>query len=120
MNNKELADKVVALGVGIRSMTCVAEGDPSFYLLNKQTPIGFADKFVRDWRVAGALMERYAESSCDTELRSLVWTYGKDSANGPRTYTAESETLKAGIKEATNDSLPRAIIEACVEALTDE
>ena len=54
MNDKELADRVVALGVG-------SAGDGDVYWLD---PDGsdpqsmWPNDFVRDWRVAGALMEK--------------------------------------------------------------
>lgn len=70
MTDQELADRIVALGVGIKSMTCVVEGDPSVYLLNKQTPIGFADKFTHSWEVAGALMEK-----CSKEQLAELFTF---------------------------------------------
>ena len=51
MNDKELADRIVALGVG-------DDGDATgFYYLEADE---FDDsEFVRDWRVAGALMEKF-------------------------------------------------------------
>ena len=52
--DKELADKIVALGVGVL--------EQCYY--DFQTPLGIdslsAKHFVRDWRVAGALMEKLA------------------------------------------------------------
>lgn len=56
MTDKELADKVVACGVAARSSEAYAliGDDPDnfyTYAMNK------AEHFVRDWRVAGALME---------------------------------------------------------------
>ena len=52
MNDKELADKVVALGVGRTFPT-----DPNIWYMPDYTATG-ATRFVRDWRVAGALMEK--------------------------------------------------------------
>ena len=109
MTDQELADKIVALGVGIKSMTCVTEGDPFLYLLNKQTPIGFVDKFVRDWRVAGAMMEKQAKHK-----RTIALSFGCDVFNAT---DAESATPIYGVYlERPNKSAPRAINEACVEA----
>ncbi len=85
MNDKELADKVVALGV-----------HPEETLPD--------DEFVRDWRVAGALMEKcqkiYAEYIGEPE--QVVYARAADN----RTWEWPS-----------GKSLPRTIIEACVEAL---
>ncbi|KKL26664.1 hypothetical protein LCGC14_2393030 [marine sediment metagenome] len=87
-NDKELADRVVALGVGI----CV---DDVWYGLRDRPdgsqPMGtkIPKKFVRDWRVAGALMEKF-------NLGYL------------------SEIL--GVAEFwTTEANPRTIIEVCVE-----
>jgi len=55
MNDKELADRVVALGVGSvldDGITYLLVSDDGGYAFNPVTT------FVRDWRVAGALMEK--------------------------------------------------------------
>ena len=96
MNDKELADRVVALGVG--STDPIVTG---LYWLNE--PDGeHAGLFVRDWRVAGALMEK-----------CLSVEYITVSRTGE--YSAVART--GNTADAVNTSLPRAIIEACVEAL---
>ena len=57
MNDKELADKVVALGVG--SNYSKGEGRRMPEMDGPQTMGPYTDEvFVRDWRVAGALMEK--------------------------------------------------------------
>jgi len=103
MNDKELADKIVALGMS-RKTEIMAGGHGNEHpvtinILNDNT-LNAQDneQFVRDWRVAGALMEKCLEKNTITGL----------------TYTIKH----AGFEVVHhNDSLPRAIIGACVEAL---
>jgi hypothetical protein len=95
MNDKELADAVVALGVGGQEAKSL-----NFYYAGQ----GFtAADFVRDWRVAGALMEKvdavYVEAL----------TNGRWQAQAHN--NAELTSWYVYITPA------RAIIEACVEAL---
>jgi len=60
-------------------------------------------EFVRDWRVAGTMMERVDSVYIDA-LVTKDW---------------QVEALFDCMPyEAVNESLPRAIIEACVEALS--
>jgi len=93
MSDRELADRVVALGVGKKL-------DELYYSWGQQS-----DKFVRDWRVAGALMEKCTDLHYDTMpgiTTVIAW------ANNGNDSSEEIEVT---------ESLPRAIIEACVEAL---
>lgn len=101
--DKELADAVVALGVG--------QKDEHQKILPYQAPMDIdgqwseANEFVRDWRVAGALMEKTKDhiliyESCDQ------WHVGWD-----------LDQDGCPVCEVHNEPLPRAIIEACVEAL---
>lgn len=95
MNDKELADKVVALGIGDRNGT-------AFW----RTPSGHhldAHEFVRDPRVAMALMER-----------CLLVEIQEDGGWYAHVYAGETESPR----NAHSDSLPRAIVEACVLALS--
>lgn len=95
MTDKELADKVIALGVGNNTHDLYAFG--AYHVIG----CTFTD-FVRDWQVAGALMEK-----CDdVEIGSLSGDSWAVICND------QSST------QAWNKSLPRAIIEACVEALS--
>jgi len=88
MTDQELADKVVALGVG----ECT---DSGYYMIPDCGITGYGEHiFVRDWRVAGALMEKCPSSNY---LQSVLFD--------------------ALYEHDERDSLPRAIIEACVEAL---
>ena len=93
MNDKELADKVVALGVG-KANQIYPDAIGRFYQIDLdadwQTSVN-ESKFVRDWRVTGAL---------------LVLVYDAYANIDDVTQTFEGD--------------PRAIIAACVEALNGE
>ena len=114
MNDKELADRCVALGVGLQK-------DLNGYYCyppNSDTPIHY-QRLVRDWRVAGSLMEKM-----DGEL--LIWriNYEDEDLEGGELisvltgYAWVVEPVRS--KDSRQDeSLPRAIIEACCEALND-
>jgi hypothetical protein len=101
MIDKELADKVVALGVvshsGMWGFRLGPEGGPMWDL---------SEDVVRDWRVAGALMEMV---SC-VELAVLV--------NMSEWQAMAFPPDDCEAFEVINESAPRAIIEACVEALS--
>ena len=60
MDDKELADRVVALGVGrcVLDKYYVRSPDGDVAQPHEQRTIA---GFVRDWRVAGALMEKYED-----------------------------------------------------------
>ena len=88
MNDKELADKVVALGVK-RFPALFGHYQPHDH------------DFVRDWRVAGALMEKVGRIEIRQE-HDGTWSV---------------DILWAKVSCTYNESLPRAIIEACCEAL---
>lgn len=104
MSDKELADKVVALGIGDTTHVDTT----TYYHLpvdsGTQAEGAYgADAFVRDWRVAGLLMERCVVVEIDKGIEEYedigLWTVGTNYGRGE------------------NHSLPRAIIEACVTAL---
>ncbi len=113
MNDKELAEKAVTLGVGAKddvgdyvvTGTWYADGEPCI-----------AERFVRDWRVAGALMEKtIKDDRIDLHCVSGSWMpcLGRFGA-----CVASSATPTYGVYlDRSSESLPRAIIEACVEAL---
>ena len=112
MNDKELADKVVALGVGNNTHDLYAFG--AYHVIG----CAFSD-FVRDWRVAGALMERMPDEV-------LIWRINYEDEDLEGGELISLQTGHAWVIEPTrtkdarqNESLPRAIIEACVEALDD-
>ena len=107
MSDQALADKIVALGVGrLNPRNKESYGLP-------MTMDQSAHFFVRDWRVAGALMEKWT-SAVDRELDIGTDEKGNFycSPQRPDDYSWNS------VCWITNESLPRAIIEACVEALT--
>ena len=95
MNDKELADAIVALGVGKHEKGVVKEA--AFFEIDGDlhNENYSEEMFVRDWRVAGAILSE-AEGTMDAEdfYHTLL----------PLFHEAEM-------------SNPRAIIEACVKAL---
>ena len=98
MNDKELADAVVALGVGNKY---THTDDVSYYKLGADSGTYVLDgMFVRDWRVAGALMEKCHQF--EVRIFGFKIAVGDAMVDNPETPS----------------ELPRAIIEACVEALT--
>ena len=103
MNDKELADKVVALGVYYRRTPDKPNGDP-VYVKSEYWWDGLSARaFVRDWRVAGALMEK----ACHNKLMQVEqW---EDSTEWAVDF--------GGHACADNESLPLAIIQACVWAM---
>jgi len=109
MNDKELADAVVALGIG----EYVAG---AYWLATGPDPIKLdSSEFVRDPRVAMALMEKCLASGIDVSM-SLQSNYFE--APGfwiTGTVMALSQDIET--ESDGRGSLPRAIIEACVEAL---
>ena len=102
MNDKELADAVVALEVGESTL-----GDRGELYRYDGSEFSWsfddvAETFVRDWRVAGALIERALNA---TECRRAVW----------RDIDPQGDWI--GLTKPI--SVSRAIIEACVSALSD-
>jgi hypothetical protein len=103
MNDKELADKLVELGIGTK-FDFPARGwmyglDGIHGTDDEQQ---YPSSFVRDWRVAGALMEKWG-NGLEYVLIVDVWEI--------QWWQNETDQY------LRNESLPRAIIEACVEAL---
>lgn len=106
MTDKELADKVVALGV-------VTLGDDLYY----RDDIGYVSvvDLLEAWRVAGALMEKCLKRGQDVRCGRT----GKYKEQDGKFYCGV-DTSKRGFAEvAYNDHPVRAIIEACVEALSE-
>ncbi len=101
-SDKELANSVVALGIGGR----LGSPDNCKYCVQGMDRHLRAEPFVRDWRVAGALLERVHQIPTK-----------------PVISIEDGQVIIYDIYsdiniEVTNESLPRAIIEACVEALS--
>lgn len=119
MNDLELADAVVALGVGRQGKYPESADGAGFYYTptdeNTHEEEGLYSKlFVRDWRVAGALMEKIAKNCVDNK-RVLGMTFTADK----NSMYVSADTIGGSDIDITNESLPRAIIEACVTALTE-
>ena len=95
MTDSELADKIVALGVGEVKLECYWMAHGGYK----------AEQFVRDWRVAGALMEKCYMVEVEAFRR---WSVMVERPGKPQAYF-----------KARNESLPRAINEACAEALSN-
>ena len=106
MTDKELADKIVALGVGECDGLGHARNGSHWYSLEASDLGGLCDElFVHSWIVAGALMEKCKEfERIIYYQKTNIWDIEISSSK----YVCES-----------NESLPRAINEACVEALND-
>ncbi len=115
MTDQELADKVVALGIGSERKGHYSHLGSGFLSEKQGLPLWFgrtsqtADCFVRDWRVAGALLEKTASGS---------WVLADDTDLGKWSVLASATGETYG--QRMNESFPRAIIEACVEALGND
>ena len=110
--DQELANRIVAAGVGVRDAF-----RPYMYSLGPFEGVRYeADKFVRDWRVAGAMLELIAgkpnwldialDRKCRSEPDNVArcWISTKAELEDDETYHARDE------------SMPRAINEACCDA----
>ena len=97
MTDKELADWIIK--DGMFEMDRLYDGQ--LYYMVRDNFLD-ASGFVRDWRVAGALMEK-VDKFCAGTCKNCILV-----------SVDNNETLSFETK-----SLPRAIIEACVEALSD-
>ena len=93
MSDQELADAIVALGVATID---TPPHERSGWRVDNRWITNDPAIFVRDWRVTGALMEKMSLA----ELSDLF------------------DLLRFAVLAGENESLPRAINEACVEALT--
>lgn len=112
MQDKELADKVVALGVGEIDIHMklfpygLADTDGGNHSWNE------AELFIRDPRVAMALMEKCISNPLSFAIR-------EDEVNiASLQYDRGAWHYGGGVSNVMIDeSLPRAITEACTEAL---
>ena len=106
MNHKDIADRIVTLGVGEHNIT--ASGPLFAYHPNPlQSENCSAEWFVHDWRVAGAMMER-CEMTSIIKGRDGKWQVGASTHNS------------RSMSEGENESPPLAINLACLEALSNE
>lgn len=108
MTPEQLADEIVALGIGSTSRA----GHYTFYHLppdsGTQAELAIsADLFTSDWRVAGAMIERTQGVMID-----------RFGFHGPWAVLA-SNGLRYSLETIKGDNLPRAINEACAAALRE-
>ena len=105
MNDKELADAIVALGVGSRD---IGVRNKELVYIDKFTIESdrymAANEFIRDWRVAGATME-----NCRRKLSCEEWCKFCDSLKHAYHFSYK-----------TDGAFPRAICESCMEAQKSE
>ena len=98
MTDEELAERIVALGVGLSGACGYAPTR-----IASRSDFQGAGSFVRDWRVAGALMEKVGHGDWFGSIGD--WFSDVPIPGTPR----------FGL--GSGGSLPRAICEACVLAL---
>jgi hypothetical protein len=104
MNDKQIADRLVEMGIGI--LDDGTETHDTYRVIGMR--FTDASHFVRDPRVAMAVMER-----CDSN-------WSKKQGNGWLADAYEGEPfVMANHGTAEDDSLPRAIILAGLQALAD-
>ena len=107
LNNTELADAVVALGVGYSEPHAVIVNGNDYWLytsekkqkLSRMSAFGF----VRDWRVAGALEQLVIDKE---------WIFNVDHEGSTTIFCADAYF------DSTGTDLCRNRIEACIKALT--
>ena len=108
--DRELADALVALGIG----EAYDFRDGEFHYTHLMPPIAHeAHTFVRSWDVAGACMERLFE-------KGSIKYLGHDTTDTFLCTVKAGWGVNAPVLHALNESLPRAICEAYVEAMNDE
>ncbi len=99
--NTILANRVVALGVAQRIDVTPPHKGTAWIMSDGEVAWISTEAFVSDWRVAGALMEECRKRGIHLRFDST------------RVFVGPNASAFCRI----SDSLPRAIIEACVEAL---
>lgn len=105
MNDKELADRIVAFDLGPAHWNA---SQLDLYRIGGDYDMPMnAEELVRDWRVAGALMEK---------VDSFDVIKGR---HHDRWQNSCAVRFKGKPADAVNDSLPRAMCEACVAALDE-
>lgn len=107
MTDEELADRVVRAGYG---EFCNYDTGPAMFARPDDSVPEYATDFVCNWAVAGALMERLG----DSEL--TIWQQHY-SDGGPSIWIVETHLTNA---DGRNESLSRAIVEACVSVLEQQ
>ena len=110
MNDKELADRIVALGVG----DWMENKDGRWYRIRDWGDYSQPELFTSDWRVAGAMMEKVINK----DNREDNGNYDIQTHHESGKYWTMIDSNHGWANEGVqNESLPRAINEACVEAL---
>lgn len=104
MNDKELADKVVAIGVGAFDLPFLGV---KTYEINGERLA--TDVFVRDWRVAGQLIEKCRDNDISINI---------DGIHNQGYVEAFNLAGKKFPAKRIFDSIPRTINEVAVEALS--
>ena len=112
MNDKELADKVADI---LGAKHCQGPFSDNWYFPDHgiEQYLGFSDEMlVRDWRVAGALMEKciYIDISLGATEDGDEW--------GARAAATSIDSFEENYSYGDCNPMSRAIIEACVEALS--
>lgn len=119
MIDQELAAACEAKGVGWKTNESLSVTKGRDYRIfdeyTEQNAWLSAEQFVRDWRVAGALMEKCAKEK-SKDGRTIALSFGVEMFCATRAGSA-SPTYGVYL-ERTDESAPRAIIEACCEALS--
>ena len=75
-----------------------------------------AEQIVRDWRVAGALMEKLTMEGPD-KLRTVMGSYHPTLGSFEASVSVSATNVYGTYLDRSHESLPRAIIEACCNAL---
>lgn len=94
MTDNDIADRLVALGI--------IKAFPLRYELSKIAVLTTAHSLVRDWRVAGEVMELLGDVFSITRVGDIL-----------------SMSRLCGDADVIAESLPRAIIEACLKLLEE-
>lgn len=124
MNDKELADNVVALGAGRKTEIMAGghgnEHPETIYILDNGTlNAKDAEQFVCYWPLAGALMERVYEKRYSFMVMQMpVMTIQAPITTGEE--YGDPSKRQSWASQVVAEPLPRAIIEACVKALATD
>lgn len=115
MTDKDLADRLVELGIGFKQ--AFTEGDRYTITLSRERGPTYqdyldAESWLNDWRVAGACLEGLFATEG-------LWTSIYDRDMPIEIFPSDDKDKRLWVAHV-DDSLPRAIIEAYIEAVSDE
>jgi hypothetical protein len=113
VNDQQLADAVIALDIGSHQHFSDGRDKGNWY--GYDSTGDSADVFVRDWRVAGALMEKCVREA--DGLRAVIGVYHPTLDIYEASIADSSTPVYGTYLDRSDKSLPRAVIKACVEAL---